>query len=105
MRLDGGCVRGGPRDHEQSPDPLRVELDTPAAGAQPVDTGAVVATSATVTGLEAAVVDDLSPAPALHASAQRLENEYLRVDIDETGALAQVYDKRAERDVLAGRGN
>jgi alpha-mannosidase len=51
------------------------------------------------------VVVDLAAAPGLNASPSHLENDHVRVEIDETGALARVYDKRVQREVLAGRGN
>ena len=39
-------------------------------------------------------------------TACALENEYLRVTLDpETGAIAQIYDKQAQRQVLTGLGN
>jgi alpha-mannosidase len=41
----------------------------------------------------------------LKASANSLENEHLHVKIAPDGTLLSVFDKRANRDVLAGRGN
>jgi alpha-mannosidase len=45
----------------------------------------------------------LKSAPAAHDAA--LENEFLRVEIDQDGAVTSIWDKEAEREVLSGRGN
>jgi alpha-mannosidase len=74
--------------------PVRVELDE----------GALTA-PATVEGLEAVVVAPTEPAVPATAAGGVLENALVRVEIAEDGSLASVYDKRAEREVLAGRGN
>ncbi|TCL68567.1 alpha-mannosidase [Hydrogenispora ethanolica] len=49
------------------------------------------------------------PAPAtaailnsLHASPTRLENEYLRIELNDRGELASIYDKEAGRELAAG---
>lgn len=39
------------------------------------------------------------------AAERLLENEYLRVELDENGILTGVFDKENAREVLAGRGN
>lgn len=44
-----------------------------------------------------------SPGVNLSASANRLENESLRVEIDGSGALTSVFDKRTRRELLAGK--
>ena len=41
---------------------------------------------------------------ALRASISSLENEYLRVSADDSGAISSILDKRTGRDVLAGAG-
>jgi alpha-mannosidase len=58
-----------------------------------------------VPGLSAAVIIDADPRPGLIVDGHRLENADVRVEIAEDGTLASVYDKRAGREVLAGRGN
>jgi alpha-mannosidase len=88
-----------------SPRPLRIELADRPPGAQPVEGGAVIAGERTVEGLEVAVVVDPQPVPGLECSAAHLENRFVRVELDRSGALARVYDKVAGRDVLAGRAN
>jgi alpha-mannosidase len=109
--LAAAVVEPGERDGvlvvhpDLAPRPLRLELDAPVPGAQAVDGGSVVATAASVAGLEVVVAVELDAAPGLRASVSQLENDFVRVDIDETGALARVYDKQARREVLAGRGN
>ncbi|HPR18789.1 MAG TPA: glycoside hydrolase family 38 C-terminal domain-containing protein, partial [Candidatus Cloacimonadota bacterium] len=39
------------------------------------------------------------------ASTSHLENDLLRVEIDEEGCITSIYDKKAERETLAGRAN
>jgi alpha-mannosidase len=85
--------------------PLRALAGADLPGAQPVDGGFAVAPAQTVAGLEARVVTDLTPPPGLSASQRHLENAYLRVELDDAGALTSVWDKTAAREVLAGRGN
>jgi alpha-mannosidase len=84
---------------------LRGQLGTELPGAQPVEGGAVVATGQAVGGLQASIAVDLAPAPGLTASPRQLENAAVRVELDDTGGLARVWDKTAGREVLAGRGN
>jgi alpha-mannosidase len=85
--------------------PVRAALDAALAGAQPVEGGAVVAAAQAIDGLEAKILTDLAAAPGLTASDRHLENASVRVELDDSGALASVYDKTAGREVLAGRGN
>lgn len=87
-----------------SPRPLRLAApDLP--GGQPVEGGSVLTAPAPVPGLTAAVILATTAAP-LAAGDDWLENDLLRVEIDlATGALASVFDKRANRETLAGRGN
>jgi alpha-mannosidase len=94
---------------ELRPRPLRVHLPPEAAnaipGAQRVAEGALLAGTRTVPGL---AVVALRPGPApigLTVSGRHLENDLLRVEIGDDGSLARVFDKRAGREVLAGRGN
>lgn len=53
------------------------------------------------------VVPGKSPRPQskLTASATSLENEHLQVKVAADGTLLSVFDKQAQREVLAGRGN
>ena len=88
-----------------SPRPLRLLSPDALPGGQAVEGGSLVATGDTVAGLTAAVVVDPKPAPGLSVGDRRLENALVRVEIDPTGALASVFDKRAGREALAGRGN
>ena len=46
-----------------------------------------------------------APATGATASTRTLENDVLRVELTEDGSPARVFDKRAGREVLAGRGN
>jgi len=89
-----------------SPRPLRAHLHWTLPGSQPIaDGGAVIATASTVRGLEAVVVRDATPAGAVSASPDALENDLVRVALAPDGTLDSVWDKRAGREVLAGRGN
>ena len=87
--------------------PVRVELDAQLPGAQPVEGGGSVLTAAgRVAGLELrTVTPDAAPDAALAVGERRLENARLRVELDEHGTLASVWDKRAGRELLDGRGN
>jgi alpha-mannosidase len=86
--------------------PLRAHLPWAFPGSQPVaGGGAVVSSARPVAGLEAVVVREAPPAGALSARPDGLENDLVRVEIAADGTLASVWDKRAEREVLAGRGN
>jgi alpha-mannosidase len=94
---------------ELRPRPLRVHLPPEAAdaipGAQRVAEGALLSGAGTIPGL-AVVTLRPGPAPAgLTVSERHLENDLLRVEIGDDGSLARVFDKRAGREVLAGRGN
>jgi len=100
-RLEALLVAPGEQDAllvvnpDLTPRPLRATLPD----------GTAISTGATVAGLEVALVADLAPAGALQAAPDRLENDLLRVQIAPDGTLASVWDKRAGREVLAGRGN
>src|SRR5690606_5566610 len=41
-----------------------------------------------------------SPATTLHASPTLLENDLLRVELDEAGDITRIYDKRNDREVM-----
>ena len=89
-----------------SPRPVRLQLDGDLPGAQPVEGGSVLTTAQLVPGLGAIVLllGD-SPGGELSVSPYQLENALVRVSLADDGTLAGVYDKRAGREVLAGRGN
>ena len=85
--------------------PLRVAVAGDLSGGQRVEGGSVLTAPRAVAGLEAAVVAAGEPAGALSVTPTRLENDLVRVELAGDGTLAGVLDKRAGRDVLAGRGN
>ena len=85
--------------------PLRLASAGPLPSGQAVEGGSVLSGTRQVPGLSAAVVIDHHPRPGLSVGDGRLENSDLRVEIAPDGTLASVYDKRARREVLAGRGN
>jgi alpha-mannosidase len=89
-----------------SPRPLRLVVPEPLPGAQPVAGGWALTGPTPVGGLEAVVVLGAEePAAGARASGLRLENGYLRVELERDGTVASVLDKRAGREVLAGPGN
>ncbi len=88
-----------------SPRPLRLFAPEALPGGQAVEGGSVLAPPERIAGLTAAVVIGTDPAAGLSVTDGRLENDHLRVEIDRDGTLASVFDKRAGREVLAGRGN
>jgi alpha-mannosidase len=85
--------------------PLRLLSEAALPGGQAVEGGSVLAGGATVPGLSAMVVAAGSPPAGLSVDTRRIENARLRIDLNEDGTLARVYDKRADREVLADRGN
>jgi alpha-mannosidase len=88
-----------------SPRPLRLASPERLPGGQAVEGGSVLAGGDPVPGLTAAVVLDAAPPPGLTATDRSLENACLRVALQDDGTLASVFDKRAGREALAGRGN
>jgi len=85
--------------------PLRVEAPHELPGGQAVDGGYVLSGTQTIPGLGARVVLEAAPQGALEVAPGHLENSFLRVTLDGDGTLESVYDKVAQREVLAGRGN
>ncbi|WP_159592586.1 alpha-mannosidase [Chelativorans xinjiangense] len=88
-----------------SPRPLRMSSAQPLPGGQAVEGGSVFAGERRVPGLSAAVVIEDQPPSGLTVEQGRLENADIRVEFARDGTLTNVYDKRAGREVLAGRGN
>ena len=88
-----------------SPRPLRLVHEGHVEGGQPVDGGTAVAGGTAVPGLTASVIGAVAPPPGLSADPRRLENDMVRVEIADDGTLASVFDKKAGREALAGRGN
>ena len=58
-----------------------------------------------IEGLEARLVTEFAAPAGPTASRRHLENALVRVELDDTGGLASVWDKAAGREALAGRGN
>jgi alpha-mannosidase len=88
-----------------SPRPLRIESAGAIPNGQRVQGGTVFAASRSVPGLSAAIILDDAPPTGLLAEGNRLENAFLRIELSADGTLASVYDKQADREVLADRGN
>ncbi len=87
--------------------PLRLRSGELLPSGQKVDAGSVIAADRDVPGLSAIVAleESLAPPDGLSVSEDRLENQFLRVVLAPDGTLQSVFDKRAERECLAGRGN
>ena len=89
---------------DAAPRPLRLVSDAPILGGQPAEDGFVLAATDILPALSAAIVRPASDA-TVKVEARALENRFLRIDFADDGTLASVFDKRAGREVLAGRGN
>lgn len=85
--------------------PLRLESREPLPGGQGVESGSVICGAQVVPGLAAAVVLAVDPPPGLSVSPRTIENDFVRAQLAPDGTLASVFDKRAGREVLEGRGN
>jgi alpha-mannosidase len=83
-----------PANPDLSPRPIRATVH-----------GTPFTAPGTVAGLEVLRVPAGEPAGALAAGPDFLENDLIRVEVAPDGTLARVYDKRAGREVLDGRGN
>ena len=84
---------------------LRLTVDRPFENAQQVEEGYVVSSDEKIGPLAIRAGHIEPPACPAEATARSLENRFLRVEFDDKGTLARVFDKRFERDVLSGRGN
>jgi alpha-mannosidase len=88
-----------------SPRPLRLVSRDDLPNGQPVEEGSVLAGDISFPGLSASIIVEKSAAPAVSVTPRRLENVFVRVEINRDGSIASIFDKRAEREVLADRGN
>ena len=106
-RLGAGGERGAVlvANPDLSERPRRVASPTALPGAQPVEDGSVLTEPGGIAGLEVAVMAAAEPPDPATADGRTLENALVRVELGEDGTLASVFDKRAGREVLAGRGN
>ena len=83
----------------------------PTSDARPIslylDGGGLIASDETIAPLTIRIIDRrrLQPAPGLRASARRLENANLVVEIGDDGAIASLVRKQGNREALDGRGN
>jgi alpha-mannosidase len=85
--------------------PLRVVLTDDHRGSQRVEDGFVLTDPSTVAGLSARTIIQRSQPEPVSATPERLENSFVRATLDPDGTVHSFYDKRAERELLAGRGN
>ncbi len=51
------------------------------------------------------IVSEKAQADCVKATTSCLENEFIKVELDENGLLDKVYDKEANRQILTGKGN
>ena len=84
--------------------PVRLQSATPIPGGQAAEEGFVLASSARVPGL-GALTGHVPREASVKVDGRVLENRFLRVEFADDGSLSRVYDKKAEREVLDGRGN
>ncbi len=89
-----------------SPRPLRLMADA-LPGGQTVEGGQVLASPVMLGGLSVTACRSASlPVPSgLSVSPLRLENDLIKVRLNTDGTLASLWDKRAARECLSGRGN
>jgi alpha-mannosidase len=90
---------------ELTPRPLRAEIEGGYDGAQAVGATSLLAGSQMIGGLEASVLFGAAAVEGLNVSKHHLENELLRVQLDDRGRLTSVYDKSTRREVLDAAGN
>ena len=85
--------------------PLRLISEQPIERAQQTEDGYVIASDEQIGPLAIRVGPVDSPATAASATSRVLENRFLRIELDDRGTLASVFDKRFDREVLEDRGN
>ena len=89
-----------------SPRPLRVSAtDADLPGGQKVEGGSVLAGTEVVPGLSALALTAAAAPSGLTVSRNRLENDLVRVELADDGTVTSLFDKRARREALDGRGN
>lgn len=104
-------TQGGDRDAlfvfnpDIAPRPLQLEIDGQFPGAQDADGRSILTSDVEVNGLEAKTIFEVGSPGGVDASVRHLENEFVRVELDPSGTLTRVLDKRTAREVLSGRGN
>jgi alpha-mannosidase len=84
--------------------PVRLDSSNPLPGAQAAEAGFVLASEDCVPAL-GVLTGRPNPASGATVGSRFLENEKLRVEFADDGSLAHVFDKRSNREALAGRGN
>jgi alpha-mannosidase len=90
---------------DASPRPLRLASPDPIPGGQAAEEGWVLAADAVVPPLSAMIVRPAAPAASVVVGPRSLENRFLRLELGDDGTLTSVFDKRAGREALDGRGN
>ncbi len=88
-----------------SPRPLRVAASEDLPNGQKVEGGSVLTGVQTVPGLSAVATFAAAAPSGLSVARNRLENDHLRAEFADDGTLTSLYDKRAGREALDGRGN
>ena len=101
---DSGLIVVNP---DLSPRVVRLTSNAALPGGQAVEGGHVLTAPVMIGGLSVLSVKAgslLLPA-GLSVSSMRLENDFVKVRLNADGTLASLYDKRAGRECLDGRGN
>jgi alpha-mannosidase len=83
--------------------PVRLASADPLPGGQATEDGYVLVSDAVVPPL-GALTGRPPPARGVNVGPRVLENAFLRVELGNDGTLASVFDKRAGREALDGRG-
>jgi alpha-mannosidase len=84
--------------------PIRLVSDEPIPGGQPAEEGYVLASAEEAPPL-AAIIGRPPPAMSARARRRTLENDFVRLELAADGTIAQLYDKRCDREALDGPGN
>ena len=107
-RLGAGAAGAAPGLVIVNPDlnerQVRIESAAALPGGQAAEDGYVLASDTRVPTL-GVLTGRPTPAIGVSVTARALENAFLRVEVGDDGSLTRVFDKRAGREVLAGRGN
>jgi alpha-mannosidase len=84
--------------------PLRLVSGQPIPGGQAAEDGFVLAAEEVVAPLAATILRP-TPKGGVAVAARSLENDLVRVELADDGTIGRLWDKRAGREALDGRGN
>jgi len=98
---DAGLLIVNPDLNER---PVRLASPDPLLGGHVAEEGYVLTSAARVPAL-GALTGRPAPTGGVKIDGRSLENDLLRVELADDGTLSGVFDKRAGREALSGRGN